>query len=128
MMTRLMLAALTAIGTITASDVMVADEKLTLRVTPNVSSAPSTVIVRATVARDADNRWLHIEADSGSFYRSSAIQLDGDKAPLVTEFRLPNLPGGEYIVKAVLRDSMGAETVVRRSALVLAKFGDARDR
>jgi hypothetical protein len=128
MMTRLMLAALTAIGTITASDVMVADEKLTLRVTPNVSSAPSTVIVRATVARDADNRWLHIEADSGSFYRSSAIQLDGDKAPLVTEFRLPNLPGGEYIVKAVLRDSMGGETVVRRSALVLAKFGDARDR
>jgi hypothetical protein len=128
MMTRLMLAALTAIGTITASDVMVADEKLTLRVTPNVSSAPSTVIVRATVARDADNRWLHIEADSGSFYRSSAIQLDGDKAPLVTEFRLPNLPGGEYIVKAVLRDSMGAETVVRRSALVLAKFGDGQDR
>jgi hypothetical protein len=128
MMTRLMLAALTAIGTITASDVMVADEKLTLRVTPNVSSAPSTVIVRATVARDADNRWLHIEADSGSFYRSSAIQLDGDKAPLVTEFRLPNLPGGEYIVKAVLRDSMGGETVVRRSALVLAKFGDGQDR
>lgn len=127
MKTRLMLAALTMIGTFTVSDAMVAEEKLTLRVTPNVSNAPSTVIVRATVARDADNRWLHIEADSGTFFRSSAIQLDGDKAPIVTEIRLPNLPGGEYTVKAVLRNNMGAETVVRRTALVLAKFGDGAE-
>ena len=124
MKTRLMLAALTTIGMLTTSDAMVAEDKLALRVTPNVSSAPSTVIVRATVARDADNRWLHIEADSGTFYRSSAIQLDGDKAPVVTEIRLPNLPGGEYTVKAVLRDNMGDETVVRRTALVLAKFSE----
>jgi hypothetical protein len=124
MQTRLMLAALTTIGMLTTSDAMVAEERLALRVTPNVSSAPSTVIVRATVARDADNRWLHIEADSGTFYRSSAIQLDGDKAPIVTEIRLPNLPGGEYTVKAVLRDNMGEETVVRRTALVLARFSD----
>ena len=101
-----------------------ASEKLTLRVTPNVSSAPSTVIVKATVARNRDNRWLHIEADSGEFFRSSEIQLDGDKAPVVTEIRLPNLPGGEYIVVAILRNSMGEETIVRRTALVLSKFGE----
>ena len=124
MKTRLTLALLTVIGMLTASDTTGANEKLTLRVTPNVSSAPSTVIVRATVAKNAENRWLHIEADSGEFFRSSEIQLDGDKAPVVTEIRLPNLPGGEYTVKAVLRDNMGEETIVRRTVMVLAKFGE----
>ena len=124
MKTRLTLAALTMIGMLTASGTTGASEKLTLRVTPNVSSAPSTVIVKATVAKNSDNRWLHIEADSGEFYRSSEIQLDGDKAPVVTEIRLPNLPGGEYTVVAVLRNNMGEETIVRRTALVLSKFGE----
>ena len=124
MKTRLTFAILIVIGMLTASDTTGANEKLTLRVTPNVSNAPSTVIVRATVAKNAVNRWLHIEADSGAFYRSSEIQLDGDKAPVVTEIRLPNLPGGEYTVKAILRDNMGEETIVRRTAIVLAKFSE----
>jgi hypothetical protein len=98
-----------------------ATEKLALRVTPNVSNAPSTVIVKAIVAKNAGNRWLHIEADSGGFFRSSEIQLEGDKAPLVTEIRLNSLPGGEYTVMAVLRDNIGTETVVRRTAIVLSR-------
>ena len=126
MKTRLMLAVFTVIGMLGASGTTDANEKLTLRVTPNVSSAPSTVIARATVAKNSDNRWLHIEADSGEFFRSSEIQLDGDRAPLVTEIRLPNLPGGEYTVVAVLRNTMGEETIVRRTALVLSKFGEPR--
>src|SRR5262245_22900291 len=124
MKTRITLAALTLIGLIAASGTTGATEKLSLRVTPNVSSAPSTVIVKATIAKNTDNRWLHIEAESGAFYRSSTIQLDGDKAPMVTEVFLKNLPGGEYTVSAVLRNNMGEETVVRRTALVLSKFGD----
>lgn len=124
MKTRLTLTVLTTIAMLTASSATDASEKLSLRVTPNVSKAPSTVIVKATVARNSGNRWLHIEADSGEFYRSSAIELDGENAPLVTEIRLPNLPGGEYTVVAVLRNRMGEETVVRRTALVLSKFGE----
>ena len=124
MSSRLMLAAVTTIGLTLASGAGQAAEKLSLRVTPNVSSAPSNVIVKATIAKHADNRWLHIEADSGAFYRSSAIQLDGDRAPLVTEFRLNNLPSGEYTVAAVLRNHLGQETTVRRTVLVLSKFGE----
>ena len=104
----------------------IASEKLTLRVTPNVSSAPSTVIARAYVEPNADNRRLRVEADSGSFYRSSEVQLDGDKAPVLTEFRLNSLPSGEYTVRATLIDSMGIETVVRRSAIVLSRFGEPK--
>jgi hypothetical protein len=122
MNSRLTIAAVTTIGLLIASGSGDASEKLMLRVTPNVSSAPSTVVVKATVARNADNRWLRIEAESGAFYRSSEVQLEGDKAPLITEIRLNNLPGGEYTVMAVLRDSSGGQTVVRRTAVVLAQF------
>jgi len=101
-----------------------ASEKLTLQVSPNVSSAPSTVVVRARVAKDAHNRVLRIGADSGAFYRSSEIQLDGERAPLVTEVQLKNLPSGEYAVVAVLLDEMGRQTTVRRTALVLAAPGE----
>ena len=120
----LILAVITTIGLVAATGETVATEKISLRVTPNVSSAPSNVIVRATVAKHADNRWLLIEADSGAFYRSSAIQLDGENAPLVTEFRFNNLPSGEYTVAAVLRNNLGQEMTVRRTVLVLSRFGE----
>ena len=121
---RFTLAAATVIGLIFATGTTGASEKLSLRVTPNVSSAPSTVMVRAYVTPNPDNRWLRIEADSGSVYRSSEIQLEGDKAPMLTEFRLNSLPSGEYDVVAALIDSKGTETVVRRTAIVLSRFGE----
>ena len=124
MKSRLTLVAVTTIGLLAASGTTGATEKLALRVTPNVSSAPSTVIVKATVTKNADNRWLLIEADSGVFFRSSAVELDGDKAPTVTEIRLNNLPSGEYTVSAVLRNNLGEQTIVRRTALVLSRLGE----
>lgn len=101
-----------------------AGAKLMLKVSPRVSSAPSTVVVRALVPKDADNRTLLIDADSGTFYRSSEIQLDGDRAPLVTELQLKNLPGGEYTVVAVLRDQMSHQTTVTQTILILSRFGE----
>ena len=101
-----------------------ATERLTLRVTPNVSNAPSTVTVRAFVEKHAANRSLAIAADSGSFYRSSEVQLEGDRAPLVTQISLKNLPSGEYTVVAELRDNTGERIVVRHTVLVLARFAE----
>ena len=101
-----------------------ANERLAVRVTPNVSNAPSTVTVKAIVERNAANRYLEVEADSGDFYRSRTIQLDGDRAPLVTEIPFRNLPGGEYAVAATLHDSLGGRTVVRRTVLVLSRSGE----
>lgn len=121
---RLTLAAVTIIGLLAASGETGASEKLSLRVTPNVSNAPSTVIVKAIVSPNAGNRWLLVEADSGAFYRSSAVQLDGDKAPMVTEILLKSLPSGEYTVTAVLKNALGEETLVRRTAVVLSRFSE----
>ena len=121
---RLTLAVVTTIGLLAATGETIATEKLALRVTPNVSNAPSTVVVKAIVSPDSQNRSLRVEADSGTFYRSSSVQLDGDKAPIVTEILLKSLPSGEYTVTAVLKNAMGEETLVRRTALVLARFGE----
>ena len=99
-------------------------ERLTLRVTPNVSSAPTTLIVRTYIAPNAKNRRLRIEADGGSFYRSSEIQLDGDKAPMLTEFRFKSLTSGDYTVMATRVDVAGKETVARRNAIVLPRGGN----
>lgn len=121
---RVVLAVIATLGLSAAAGELVATEKLSLRVTPNVSSAPSNVTVQARIAKDPANRWLTIEADSASFYRSSAIQLDGDNAPTVTEVRLSNLPSGEYAVSAILRTDLGQEITVRRTVIVLSRFGE----
>src|SRR5262245_59280713 len=84
-------------------------ERLTLRVSPAVSFAPANLVVRATIPADADNRAVEIVAESEDFYRSSEIQLDGDRAPRTSLFEFRSLPPGTYEVKAVLRGSMGVE-------------------
>ena len=114
--------ALATHGLTAAAAQTVSTRKLLLRVTPTVSSAPSNLIVTAIVAKDPANRWLSIEADSGTFYRSSAFQLDGDRAPAVTEIRLSNLPSGDYAITAVLRNNLGEETKALLSARVLARY------
>ena len=75
--------------------------------------------VQVTVPKNANNRSLRIEADSDTFFRSSDIELDGDKAPVITEVRLRGLPTGEYVVIAVLRDNLGTETAAQGTASVL---------
>ncbi|MEO8678189.1 MAG: hypothetical protein ABI665_04030 [Vicinamibacterales bacterium] len=97
-----------------------ADEKLTLKVSRPVISTRDGVTVRAIVARDARNRAIGIQADSGEFFRSSETELDGERAPRVFELRLHDLPSGDYQVTAVLVNDQGERTTVRRSFQVLS--------
>src|SRR5918993_6017980 len=78
------------------------EARLRIEVTPRISVAPASVRVRAIVEPDAGNRALQIVADSGAFYRSSMVPLDGANAAQITETMLKNLPGGEYEVAVVL--------------------------
>jgi len=92
-----------------------------MHVSPAVSFAPANLIVRAMIASDADNRAVQIVAESPEFYRSSEIQLDGDRAPRTTMFEFRSLPPGTYEVKATLRGSRGAErAAVRQQVNVIA--------
>lgn len=66
-------------------------------------------MVRATIVSDPDNRTVEIVAESPDFYRSSEMQLDGDRAPRTTVFEFRSLPPGSYEVTAILRGSTGRE-------------------
>lgn len=100
------------------------NEPLTMAVSPVQSFAPTNLAIRVHVEPDAGNRALEIVADSGAYYRSSRIQLDGAEAARTIVLEIRNLPGGEYDVRGALIDSTGRErAVVRKQAIVLGSAG-----
>jgi hypothetical protein len=104
-----------------------ATETLTVKVSPAVAFAPATLVVRATIEADSRNRAVEIVAESPGFYRSSEIELDGDKAPRTNTFEFRSLPPGSYEVKAVLRDASGqARAAVRTQVNVIESGGGDR--
>ena len=84
-------------------------QTVTLKVTPEKSFAPASVVIRARIEPSAGNRALAIIADGENFYRSSEIPLEGEQAPKTFELSLKDLPGGEYGIYAVLLDASGRE-------------------
>jgi hypothetical protein len=83
------------------------DSRLSLVVSPAISFAPATLRVQVKLDRNADNRRLTVVAESEDYYRSSEVQLDGDRAParIVIDFR--SVPSGDYQVIGVLMDGRG---------------------
>jgi hypothetical protein len=53
-------------------------DRMTMTVTPAQALAPSPLRVRVRIEPSAENRSLTVSADSGGFYRSSEIPLDGN--------------------------------------------------
>jgi hypothetical protein len=92
-----------------------ADGRLSMRVSPSVAFEPANLIMYATVAASEENRAIEIIADSEQFYRSSEIQLDGERAPRVSRFEFRSMPSGIYQVRAVLKGSRGEELATSRA-------------
>ena len=68
---------------------------------------------------------MAISAESNDFYRSSEIQLDGDKAPRTNRLEFRSLPPGSYEVKATLLDASGhSRANVRQQINVIASGSD----
>lgn len=88
-------------------------ERLKLNVSPSVAFAPANLVVRTSIEPDAQNRAVEVQAESSAFYRSSEIELDGDRAPRTNTFELRNLPPGVYEVSATL---MGPGEAIRATA------------
>ena len=61
-----------------------AGERMTMKVSPAIAFAPANLVVRTTIEADAGNRSIEIVAESPDFYRSSEMQLEGDKAARTT--------------------------------------------
>src|SRR5262249_17791397 len=86
-----------------------ADRPVSIRVSPATSFAPANLRIRTSVEPDADNRAMEIVADSEEFYRSSMVQLEGDRAPKTTIVEFRSLPPGEYRVTASVFGSNGRQ-------------------
>ena len=103
-----------------------AGEPITMKVSPAVAFAPANLVVRATIDADAANRAIEIIAESSDFYRSSEIQLEGDKAARTTTFEFRSLPSGHLrSARDALRPS-GKRGVVRQQVNVMASGGANR--
>jgi hypothetical protein len=101
-----------------------ANEPLTMAVSPAQSFAPTNLTIRVRVEPDAGNRALEVVAESGEYYRSSRIQLDGAEAPRTISLEIRNLPSGDYDVRGTLINSAGRErSAVRTQVIVLAAAG-----
>jgi hypothetical protein len=98
-----------------------AGERITMKVSPAVAFAPANLVVRATIECDADNRAVEITAESPDFYRSSEIQLEGEKAARTNTFEFRSLPPGTYEVRATLFGMSGQPRgIVRQQINVIA--------
>ena len=103
-----------------------AGERMTIKVSPAVAFAPANLIVRAMIAADADNRAVEITAESQDFYRSSLVQLEGEKAARTSQFEFRSLPPGTYEVRANLFGTRGEQraTVRQQINVIAAGAGD----
>jgi hypothetical protein len=100
-----------------------AGERMTMKVSPAVAFAPANLIVRAMVVADADNRALQIIAESQDFYRSSMVQLEGDRSARTSMFEFRSLPPGRYEVRANLFGANGAQRASLRQQINVMASG-----
>lgn len=82
-----------------------AKEIVELRLHGRYFSAPATVIVTVAVEPAADHRALIIEADGEHYFRSSAIELDGDKERRLHSMEFKSMPAGSYVLRAEVRST-----------------------
>jgi hypothetical protein len=102
-------------------------DRLTLKVTPCIAFAPANLTVRTTIVADPGNRAVEIVAESQTFYRSSQIDLEGEKAPRTYTFELRSLPPGAYEVRANVLGADGQpRATVRQQVNVYAVGGGDR--
>jgi len=98
-------------------------QALRMDVSPSVSRAPALLTVRVTVEAAADNRSLHITAESPDFYRSSEMQIDGENASPLSVFEFRDLPSGTYQITGLLVGAHGPRATVMRLARVEPPVG-----
>ena len=100
-------------------------DRLELHARPAFSYAPSEVHMEFRIEPDAANRALEVSAESDSFYRSSLIELEGERAPKTVSIRYPGLPAGEYDLRGALLNAEGHElAVVDRQVMVMTTGGE----
>jgi hypothetical protein len=99
------------------------EPEVSVRMMPRVAQAPATVQLLVHVPPQPENRRLRVTIDSIGYYRSSDLQLDGDRAAMVHSVRWLGVPSGEYDVVVQLIRSDGKHRVVNGGRLAVVGLG-----
>ena len=104
---------------VAATTVVAAKESVSIQVSPAVSFAPADLVIQARIEPDSNNRTIAIVADSQDFFRSTAIQLEGDRAPKTTTVTFHSVPPGDYSITATVIGVDGRSRLARATVQVL---------
>jgi hypothetical protein len=94
-------------------------QEVSVHVTPHVCFEGGAVRTQVRLPRDAANRALRVEVDSGGYYSSSTVQIDGDAAPELHERRWLDLPAGKYMVTVLIVRASGETSGAQTSFTVV---------
>jgi hypothetical protein len=86
-----------------ATSALPARELVEIRLRGHYYSAPATVSIMIAVEPGEQNRMLIVEADSDNYFRSSAVELDGENEKRLHSVEFRSLPEGEYTIRALVR-------------------------
>jgi hypothetical protein len=95
------------------------DAPVRLRLAARVVSAPADFSGLVRVTPNADYRLLRVVLDSDNFYRSSDIQLEGDRSPTNHFLWWRSLPAGTYRIVVTVFGTQGPRTQVTQEFLVV---------
>jgi hypothetical protein len=101
---------LTAPAALDRRDVALAKHGVEIRVSSRFALAHEVVRSLIRVAPHRDNRLLRIEIDSPAFFRSSAVELEGELAAQNHFFSWKSLPPGSYLLVVTVLGSEGVRT------------------
>lgn len=88
-----------------------AADPLEVIVRPTFATEPANARITARIERHPDNRWLVIEADAPTFFRSSHRQLDGEHDSRTHNLLLTHLPAGDYEITVRLSGDDGIRAI-----------------
>jgi hypothetical protein len=83
------------------------NQRLSMKLTPPAAVAPASLTVRTTIESSPDNRFLRVVLNSGDYFRSSEIELDGEHARRIEDWAFKGLPAGRYEITATLMSASG---------------------
>jgi hypothetical protein len=106
----LVLGALPAIG---------GQRRLSIDVQPKFCVEPCAMRMTIGIAPHEYDRELIVEADSGGFYRSSFIQLDGEAEQAVHTLMWKAFPAGAYEIRVTLKRASGEAARAATDVIVL---------
>jgi hypothetical protein len=106
-------------GVLAGSMQMSADEAISITVRPAVTSFRGSAQLKVLVSRNDKNRVLFWEVDGPSYYRSSAITLEGAAAARSYFFMVKDLPAGVFDVRATVKRNDSSAAMDRSSIKVI---------